>query len=188
MNERPDSDKQHGSPEKRARRSKEEIELDRIQKLERKEERAKAKKEKERIKEEKRLERLNPPTEEELVHKYVNRIINNEKYHGRINDEKFSGISNEKKANKNIWMDNDFYFSVVFQSAEQKYKFLEAVGIYEEDNEIVKATGKVKIINGLEFAERLDIELEKEEVFPYPTGNLDLLPYLLDTEDLTVKE
>jgi len=170
---------------KRKRRSKEEIELEKIEKQKRKEERLRRKKEKEELKAKKKAEREKPPSERELVHKYVNRIINNQKYHGRVDKEKFKDIAYEKKVNKNLWLDSNFYFSVVFQSAEQKIDFLNKLGVTTEEIEEAIYCGKQSIINGLKFAKKLKIELEEENREEYPLPDLELLPYILDTENIS---
>lgn len=176
---------------KRQKRSKEEIYIANMEKEERKRVRAEKKAEKDKIKAEKKKERDNPVSEETLVHRYVNRTLNNQRNHGRVDNKKFKDLAYEHKVNKNIWMDNDFYFSMVFESSEQKYKFLEALGFYEEDAEEMKlANRNVRIINGLEFANRLkdkgvNIELEEVQAIDnYPKPDLALLPYVLDNETL----
>jgi hypothetical protein len=150
----------------------------------RKLERAEKKRVRDAEKEARRIKRENPPTEEELVKKYVNRVMNNEKYHGRIDTDKFEGIAYEKKENKNLWMDNDFFFSVVFESAEQKIDFIDSLGVDLEDAENYHESGRVSIINGIKFAEKLGVKLEREKSSNYPTGNLDLRPYIMDNESL----
>lgn len=119
------------------------------------------------------------PSEEELVKKYAKRVMMNSRYHGRVDGEKFKGLKKESKENKNIWLDDDFYFSVVFQTAEQKNEFLAKAGLMVYDGVTTN-----KIINGLEFAESLNIELKKETTRKYPTCDIDLMPYILDNEVL----
>lgn len=173
---------------RKPRRSKEEIELEKIAKQKRKEERLRKKKEKEELKAKRKAERENPPSEKELVHKYVNRIINNQKYHGRIDEEKFKDINYKKKVNKNLWLDQNFYFTAVFQSQEQKHKVLEAIGLTEEQIDEAYYSGKINIINGIELAKKLGIEIELEEREEYPLPELELLPYVLDTESIKQPE
>lgn len=166
---------------KKKRRSREEIEIERIDKLARKEKRIAVKKEKERIKEEKRIKRMQPISEEEEVKKYVNKIINNQKYHGRI-DGKFKDIAYKEKVNKNLWLDSNFYVSVVFESEEQKVDFINQIGVTQEEIAEAIYCGKVNIINGLVLAKKLNIKLKPEKRDEYPLPELDLLPYVLDTE------
>lgn len=123
-------------------------------------------------------------SEQDLVHRYVNRTISNARYHGRIDKDKFEGMGYEKSVSKNLWLDTDFFFSVVFQSREQKWEFLEkweAIhGSFEDD--IVPP--KIQIVNGLKLAKALGIELKLETVKNYPTGNIDLLPFILDNTEV----
>jgi hypothetical protein len=55
------------------------------------------------------------PTEAELVKKYANRVIKNQIDHGRVDASKFAGMEHTHAVNKNLWMDADFYFCVVFE-------------------------------------------------------------------------
>lgn len=117
------------------------------------------------------------PSEGELVKKYVNRVIKNQIYHGRVDTQKFEGMEHTHTVSKNLWMDTDFYFSVVFQSSEQKYEFIKAVGWPVEDPD-----GQVQIVNGLALAKKMGVTLKLETTKPFPTGNLDLMPFVLDNE------
>lgn len=116
-------------------------------------------------------------SEAEIVRSYANRVIKNQQYHGRIAD-KFKGLKQERSVSKNLWMDDDFFFSVVFQSSEQKYEFLKQLGV-EVDKE-----GTIQIVNGLKLADKLNIALKLETTKDYPTGSIDLKPFVLDTETL----
>lgn len=122
------------------------------------------------------------PTEEELVKKYVNRVIKNQQYHGRINSENFTGLEYEKSVSKNLWLDTDFYFSVVFQSRAQKFEFLEK---WEQshsaiENEADDSIKRMMIVNGLLLAKALGIQLKEEFSKDYPTASLDTMPFVLD--------
>ena len=119
------------------------------------------------------------PSEGELVKKYVNKVIKNQVYHGRVDVSKFGGLEHDKSVSKNLWLDTDFYFSVVFQSAEQKYQFLDAMGWKAEF-----AEEQIQIVNGLELAKKMGVPLKEEETKPFPSGNIDLLPFVLDNEEL----
>lgn len=124
------------------------------------------------------------PTETELVHRYVNRVIKNSMYHGRVDTEKFKGLEHTHSVSKNLWMDTDFFFSVVFQSSTQKRKFLEQLlskfeGLKEPDEEY-----NIQIINGLELAKLMGIKLDPETTKEYPTGNIELMPMVLDGEEI----
>lgn len=108
----------------------------------------------------------------------MNRVIKNQIYHGRIDSSKFKGLEHTHSVSKNLWMDTDFFFSVVFQSAEQKYEFLQKLKVLVEKND------QVQIVNGLELAKHLGISLKSETTKEYPTGNLDLMPFILDNEQI----
>lgn len=120
------------------------------------------------------------PTEAELVRRYANRVIKNQIYHGRIDDKKFKGLKDEQKhsVSKNLWMDADFFFSVVFQSSEQKMEFLKQLNCGNDPKE------QAQIINGLELAKHLGITLKLETSKDYPIGDPTLMPLVLDNEKL----
>lgn len=142
--------------------------------------------EKKRLKELAKIEKQKPkPTEEELVRRYVNRTIRNAQYHGRVSDEKYNGLGYDKPVSKNIWLDTDFYFSVVFQSKRQKLEFMEK---WEQMHPAVDTDlpSKIQILNGLKLAKALGIELQLEESKPYPTGNIDLFPFIMDNYDINL--
>ncbi len=123
------------------------------------------------------------PSEKQIVEKYVNRVIKNQVYHGRVDAKKFKGME-YKTVSKKLWMDNDFYFSVVFQSHEQKYEFINALKEKYGDKIDVDNDYEVQIINGLLLAEAFGIKLKKEMTKKYPTGNIELLPFVLDNEEI----
>lgn len=121
------------------------------------------------------------PSEEELAHRYANKIIDGKIARGHF-DERFKWHKRESKTNKDLWLDTDFFFSVVFQSQEQKYQFLdflkEKFGIKDD----TKPGDQIQIINGLELAAYMGLALKKENMIPYLGGDLDLRPFVLDTE------
>lgn len=123
-------------------------------------------------------------SEGELVHEYVDRVIRGKLSRGHV-DQRFAYTKADGAVNKDMWMDTDFFFSVVFQSSEQKYKFLEALqqkfGFELEDF----FETQVQIVNGLKLAEKMSIELKRESAQEYPYGSLDLRPYVLDDEDFS---
>jgi len=121
-------------------------------------------------------------SEEELVKKYANRVIKNQVYHGRVDQNKFQGLEHDRSVSKNLWLDTDFFFSVVFQSSDQKYIFLEALA--EKFNLDIGEEGGIQIVNGLILAKALNIELKLETTKPYPAGNIDLMPFVLDEETI----
>lgn len=121
--------------------------------------------------------------EEVLVHRYVNRVIRNSQYHGRVDPEKYKGLVYDKTISKDLWLDTDFFFSVVFQSRRQKLEFMEKWTQMHTavDTEI---PGRLQIVNGLKLAKALGIELSPETSMEYPTGQMDLLPFIMDFEVL----
>jgi hypothetical protein len=70
----------------------------------------------------------------------------------------------------------------VFQSTNQKLEFLEKWDAFVEGaiGESMDTLKKFQIINGLKLAKALGIDLKEETTKDYPTGNLDLAPYVLD--------
>ena len=160
---------------KKLKLSLEEIELKKI-------ERANRRAEKEEAKIEKKAAKV--MTEAQIVQRYANRIINNQQYHGRIDESKFPNLKYDKKVNKKIWMDENFYFSVVFQSSEQVVEFLDKLGMTTDEVDQFVEAGSLKIINGLKFAEKLGISLEKIPKSDYPLANIELMPYVLDQQEV----
>lgn len=117
-------------------------------------------------------------TEEEIVKKYVNRVIKNQIYHGRIDDSKFSGLDHTHTVSKKLWNDMDFFFSVVFQSAEQKYEFIEKLKVEVDEED------QIQIVSGLALAKVLGISLKPETTKDYPVANVDFKNFVLDTEEI----
>ena len=94
--------------------------------------------------------------------------------------------------NKDLWLDRDFYFSVVFQSKKQKYAVMaaleELVRTHTEHKEFEldePEGSQVQIVNGVRLAQLLGIEIQLETSREYPYGDLDLKPYVLDEEAFT---
>ena len=89
-----------------------------------------AREERERLKAEKDAIKAIPktpkpqPTEEELVKRYTNRTIKNQQYHNRVDSTKYAGLEHHTNT-KTLWLDYDYFFSVVFQSRRQKFEFFE---------------------------------------------------------------
>lgn len=83
-----------------------------------------------------------------------------------------------------IWKDSDFYFCVVFQSARQKYTFLEELSkkINLGIDQCRSSDEMIQIINGLEFAKKLGIILQSEKSPNYPYPNLELSKLTLDDQ------
>lgn len=127
-------------------------------------------------------------SEEQLVKKYVNQVIANQKSNNMIRGDRLEKYKSKKKSNNTLKMDDDFYFTVVFQSEKQKTAFLNHVKFYEEE---VKEVGvkPIRVVNGIELARRMGCDLEMEEpVNEYPLPDLDLMPYVLDNEDYSALE
>lgn len=121
-------------------------------------------------------------TEAEIVRRYVNRVIKNAGYHGRINTQKFGELAKEQtqSVNKDLWLDSDFYFCIVFESDVQKYTFLDALEL--RGLEIPSNRMRLTMINGLKLAEFMKISLKRETGHTYPLGQLDLQPFVLEDE------
>lgn len=165
--------------------SKEEKELLKIQKEAEKQQKtierlaAKAAKEAEKLAA-KEAKQKPEPTETELVHKYVNRVIKNQMYHGRVDASKFSDLEHDKAISKNLWLDHDFFFSVVFQCKEQKYEFIKQLSLDPDWNQ----KDQIQIVNGLELAKKLGVTLRPVTSRDYPTADIELLPFILDNEEI----
>lgn len=120
-------------------------------------------------------------TEAEIARQYAEMMISKHRTRGMITD-KFADLKATDKANKDLWMDTDFFFSVVFQSREQKYQFIEFL-CAEFDIEFEFYGEKtIQIINGLILAKAMKCELKKEVAADFPTGNIDLKDFVLDEE------
>lgn len=81
-------------------------------------------------------------------------------------------------------MDQDFWCHFVFQSAKQKYDFMEFL---EEKFgfEFDEMPGhQIQIANGLRLGRLMGATLKEEKADSYPFPNLDLLPLVLDNEAL----
>jgi len=112
--------------------------------------------------------------ESEIVREYAEKIIHRHITRGHA-DRVFK---NKKTTNKDLWMDTDFYFSVVFQSSKQKMAFLNAVKWMIEDG------SQIQIVNSLKLADAMNVKLERESMGDSPTGDLDLRPFVLDNEKM----
>lgn len=122
-------------------------------------------------------------SEEEIVTQYAKTLVDNYKTRGMVSD-RFEHLKSTKTVNKDLWKDADFFFSVVFQSSEQKTAFLEFL-----QNKFAVPSGSdknqsIQIVNGLIFAEKLGCSLKKEVASEYPCGNIDLRKFVLDDEAL----
>lgn len=153
-----------------------------IEQAEKKIERAKKRVARETLKAERAADK--EMSEEDYVKRYAARVIANEGYHGRIDGKKFSNLANKKTVNRALWMDTDFYFSIVFQSSTQKDKFLkeftEKMGLNVEG---VKEGG-IQILNGMALAGVLGIDLEPETSKDYPLPDLDVREFVLDSAEM----
>lgn len=119
------------------------------------------------------------PSEIELVKRYANQVIAKTKTRN-FDDRNIDLIKNEGTTNRQLSMDTEFYFSVVFQSSKQKYEFLDAIRIkFGLQNEFTDQE-KIQVVNGLSLAKSLGIELNIEKSQNYPIGDLELRPYVLD--------
>lgn len=115
-------------------------------------------------------------TEEELVREYAAKVIHVKKSRGHM-DKRFSELGASTMTSKDLSLDTDFFFSVVFQSQNQKYEFLKKLGVPVTENQI-------QIMNGLELAKLFNIELTLEKSSDYPLPDLELKSLVLDNEKL----
>lgn len=127
-------------------------------------------------------------SEEELVKLYVDKVIRGKVSRGHI-DQRFEYTKSDKTVNKDLWIDTDFYFSVVFQSADQKYEFFKALTEKFGNKALeIEDDGQIQIVNGLILAKTLlGLDLKLETARPYPTGNLELMPFVLDNSTIETK-
>lgn len=138
--------------------------------------------EKRKLKEAQKAQRIakKQKTEADIVRQYAKIIIDKQRTRGMITND-FKHLKG-KTPNKNLWQDPDFFFSVVFESYEQKYKFLDFLiqkfNITAENSDEVN----IQIINGLKLAESMGLKLEKELPGDYPTGSLELREFILDND------
>lgn len=100
------------------------------------------------------------------------------------NTQRKSTDQKEFREGVDQWKDSDFYFSVVFQSAKQKYEFLEffskkfGLGL-----DSVKSNDEIiQVVNGIKLAEKIGLDLKVETSPPYPYPNLELKEMALDNE------
>lgn len=117
-------------------------------------------------------------SESEIVQQYAKGIMHRQVTRGQADRVIKTGTT----TNKDLWLDTDFFFSVCFQSTKQKNAFMDQFvkkfGIAVDEND------KLQIINGLKLAEKMGIKLELEKASEYPTGSLDLRPFVLDNESI----
>ncbi len=136
-------------------------------------------------KQEKEAEKLATKAEKErsetdIVRQYAKIIMDKQKTRDMLRSE-FKDMRLEKKPNKTLWMDNNFYFSVVFQSVDQKFEFLNF--LVDTFNIEYEQYSTVNIINGLKLAEKMGCKLKKEIANPFPLGNMELRNFILDEEN-----
>lgn len=116
------------------------------------------------------------PSESELVHKYAKDIIHRHMsrgMEGRI-------LKSENTPNKDVWQDSQFYFSVVFQSSEQKYEFLDA--FVKKYGLKVEGDQQIEIVNGIKLANACGIPVKTVKSRDFPQADLDLRGFVLDDE------
>jgi hypothetical protein len=122
-------------------------------------------------------------SESELVHEYANRVIDGKAARGH-KDERFAYTQKETQTNKQLWLDQDFQCHLVFQSKAQKYEFMafleEKFGFEFDEME----GHQIQIANGLRLARLMGCDLKPEKSAPYPLPNLDLMPLVLDYEEV----
>lgn len=114
-------------------------------------------------------------SETDIVQSYAKGIMNRQLTRGQADRV----IKTGHTTNKDLWLDTDFYFSIVFQSTKQKGQFLEQFfkkfGISVDEK-------FPNIMNGPKLAEALGIKLENEKATDFPIGDLALRPFVLDDQ------
>lgn len=121
-------------------------------------------------------------SESQLVHEYVDKVIKGKASRGHT-DSRFDYTKNENAVNKDLWLDTDFFFSIVFGSEAQKYDFLKGLQkLYKFEIEGFEES-QVQIVNGYLLAKEMGIELKDEVALDYPLGPMDLRPFVLDDEE-----
>lgn len=117
-------------------------------------------------------------SEADIVQQYAKGIMHRQVTRGQADRVIKTGTT----TNKDLWLDTDFFFSVCFQSTKQKNAFMDQFvkkfGIAVDEND------KLQIINGVKLAEKMGIKIELEKASDYPTGSLDLRPFVLDNTEL----
>lgn len=122
-------------------------------------------------------------TEEELIMKQAMRMQRDmHRLHntGRTTEQK------EKISTVDLWRDSDFFFSVVFQTSEQKYAFLKTFSkmFNLELDQIISNNEIVQIVNGLTLAKQMKINIPSPVGrVDYPYRNLELAEMALDMEE-----
>ena len=120
-------------------------------------------------------------SESQLVHEYVDRVIGGKVARGHV-DDRFAYTRKAGTVNKELWLDTDFFCSIVFQSFEQKYEFLEALAKKTGVIADLDDASQIQIVNGMDLARRLGIELKRETRAAYPIPDLELRPFIMDDE------
>ena len=120
------------------------------------------------------------PTERELVERYAKKIINAAKSTMVDRKDLHDAVGGIRKTATMIALDKDFYFSLVFQTADQKYAFLKAFGEKFGLKTETAESEAVDMVNGVKFAGALGIELKKEPLHGFPTPDVQLLPFVLE--------
>lgn len=124
-------------------------------------------------------------SETELIEKAGRDIISKFMTRGQAKG-KF-GSDRDQNVNKDLWLDTDFYFSIVFQSSDQKYDFLNQLMemLKKKGNEVELDKGNgypVQIINGLKLGTAMGFSLKDEMSREYPLGDEKLKEFALDEE------
>lgn len=119
-------------------------------------------------------------TEAQIVAAYAKKIM--EKAKSRNQMPKTHKDMVEFTPSKDIWQDKDFYFSVVFQSAAQKHKFLAFLGEKFNISTETNFEGSPRIVNGLVLAKNMGLEIPLERTEEFPLANMDLKDIILDDD------
>lgn len=122
-------------------------------------------------------------SELELAEKQAARMFRDMKRLQKTQDT--SSDKKDQRSNVDLWKDTDFFFSVVFKSAAQKYAFMEKFSeLFKLGLEEVRHGDRVySIFNGIKLADNLNIKIpvENNPEFPYP--NLEMRELALDSEE-----
>src|SRR5574343_493005 len=99
--------------------------------------------------------------------------------------QKLTADQKAQRTNVDLWKDTDFYFSVVFQSSAQKYKFIKEFSqkFDLQVDQVASGDEIFQIFNGLLLAKKLGIQLQVEKIGEFPYPDLELKSMALDGEE-----
>lgn len=118
-------------------------------------------------------------SEEEIIRKEADRIV---KQVEALRDTTKKSNKKNSITNTDLWLDSDFFFSVVFQSSQQKYAVLKKLSEMFGLEIDVSSDDRVQILNGVKLADALNVAIQKEKSLQYPYPDLELRKLVLDEE------